>query len=86
MRSSCARQWLVVAALVAALLRHGLIPAADSNNVVQTRKDSQGNYIVGFTGPSLNVPAGAQAETSAVLYAGPKIQSELENPSRRVWS
>jgi len=57
------------------------IPAADSNNVVQTRKDSQGNYIVGFTGPSLNVPAGAQAETSAVLYAGPKIQSELKTLS-----
>lgn len=57
------------------------IPAADSNNVVQTRKDSQGNYIVGFTGPSLHVPAGAQAETSAVLYAGPKIQSELKTLS-----
>ena len=57
------------------------IPAADSNNVVQTRKDSQGNYIVGFTGPSLNVRSGAQAETSAVLYAGPKIQSELKTLS-----
>ncbi|MWV14806.1 membrane protein insertase YidC [Pseudomonas sp. L-22-4S-12] len=53
------------------------IPAKDSSNVVQTRKDSQGNYIIGFTGPTLSVAAGAQAETSAILYAGPKIQKHL---------
>ena len=53
------------------------IPEKDSNNTVQTRKDSQGNYIIGFTGPALNVPAGASAETSATLYAGPKTQKNL---------
>lgn len=53
------------------------IPAKDTSNVVQTRKDSQGNYIIGFTGPTLSVAAGAQAETSATLYAGPKIQKHL---------
>ncbi|MBD7976634.1 membrane protein insertase YidC [Serpens gallinarum] len=53
------------------------IPAADSNNLVQSRKDGQGNYILGFTGPALNVPAGAQAETGATLYAGPKSQDKL---------
>ncbi len=53
------------------------IPAKDTANSVQTRKDSQGNYIIGFTGPALNVPAGASAETSATLYAGPKIQKNL---------
>ena len=53
------------------------IPAKDTSNVVQTRKDSQGNYIIGFTGPTLSVAAGAQAETSAILYAGPKIQKHL---------
>ena len=53
------------------------IPAKDTANSVQTRKDSQGNYIIGFTGPVLNVPAGASAETSATLYAGPKIQKNL---------
>ena len=49
------------------------IPAKDTANSVQTRKDSQGNYIIGFTGPALNVPAGASAETSASsrLTAGP---------------
>lgn len=28
------------------------IPAKSDNNVVQTRKDSQGNYIIGYTGPA----------------------------------
>ena len=54
------------------------IPPKDSTNSVQARKDSQGNYIIGYTGPYLEVAAGAQAETSATLYAGPKIQEELE--------
>ena len=53
------------------------IPAKDTANTVQTRKDSQGNYIIGFTGPALNVPAGASVETSATLYAGPKTQKNL---------
>ncbi len=54
------------------------IPSKDASNLVQTRKDSQGNYIIGFTGPALNVPAGDTAHTSATLYAGPKIQDNLE--------
>ncbi|HSC82289.1 MAG TPA: membrane protein insertase YidC [Pseudomonas sp.] len=53
------------------------IPAKDTSNLVQTRKDPQGNYIVGFTGPSVSVAAGAKGETSAILYAGPKIQKYL---------
>jgi YidC/Oxa1 family membrane protein insertase len=57
------------------------IPSQDSTDVMQTRKDSQGNYIVGFTGPALNIPAGANAETSATLYAGPKIQQTLKELS-----
>lgn len=57
------------------------IPSKDSTNQVQTRKDSQGNYIVGFTGPAVQVAAGAQGETSAILYAGPKLQGYLETLS-----
>ncbi|PAU52273.1 membrane protein insertase YidC [Pseudomonas sp. PIC25] len=53
------------------------VPSKNDSNLVQTRKDSQGNYIIGFTGPALNVPAGASAETGAMLYAGPKIQGKL---------
>ncbi|ERH52463.1 membrane protein insertase YidC [Pseudomonas chengduensis] len=53
------------------------VPSKDSTNLVQTRKDSQGNYIVGFTGPSVQVAAGTQGETGAILYAGPKLQEHL---------
>ncbi|QXI28573.1 membrane protein insertase YidC [Pseudomonas vanderleydeniana] len=57
------------------------VPAKGDSNVVTTRKDSQGNYIIGYTGPSLNVAPGQKAEVSAVLYAGPKIQSVLKQLS-----
>ncbi|MDE3739428.1 MULTISPECIES: membrane protein insertase YidC [Pseudomonas] len=68
-----------------AWLQHYFVTAwvapKDQNNAIQTRKDSRGNYIVGFVGPSLNVPAGASAETSAILYAGPKTQDHLKELS-----
>ncbi|WP_027896321.1 membrane protein insertase YidC [Zestomonas thermotolerans] len=54
------------------------IPAKNENHSVQTRKDGQGNYIIGFTGPTLSVAPGSQAETGATLYAGPKIQKDLK--------
>jgi YidC/Oxa1 family membrane protein insertase len=54
------------------------VASKDQNNVIQTRKDSKGNSIVGLVGSSLNVPAGASAETSATLYAGPKTQDHLK--------
>lgn len=57
------------------------IPQAGDTNLVQTRKDSQGNYIIGFTGPAVSVAAGAQGETGATLYAGPKSQEQLEELS-----
>ena len=64
-----------------AWLQHYFVTAwvgsKDDNNSVQTRKDSQGNYIIGFTGPLLSVAAGASAETGAILYAGPKMQDKL---------
>ena len=64
-----------------AWLQHYFVTAwvaeKDASNSVQTRKDSQGNYIIGFTGPQLSVAAGASLETGATLYAGPKIQDKL---------
>ncbi|EPL15703.1 membrane protein insertase YidC [Pseudomonas sp. CF161] len=57
------------------------IPPKDENNVVLARKDSKGNYIIGFTGPALTVAPGAKAETSATLYAGPKSQAVLKELS-----
>jgi YidC/Oxa1 family membrane protein insertase len=53
------------------------VPSKDSSNQIQTRKDSQGNYIVGFTSSALQIPAGGKGETGAVLYAGPKLQEYL---------
>ena len=57
------------------------IPAKDSVNQVQTRKDSQGNYIVGFTGSALTIAPNAQGKVGATLYAGPKVQSTLKTLS-----
>ena len=54
------------------------IPAANSTNNVEGRKDSQGNYIIGFTSDTLSVPAGGQGATAMTLYAGPKIQEDLK--------
>ncbi|WP_213878081.1 membrane protein insertase YidC [Pseudomonas sp. dw_358] len=53
------------------------IPQKSDSNVMSTRKDSQGNYIIGFTGPTLTAAPGAKVETSSTLYAGPKIQDKL---------
>ena len=57
------------------------VPNKNDANQVSTRKDAQGNYIIGFVGPQLNVAAGASAETGATLYAGPKIQNKLKELS-----
>jgi len=57
------------------------IPSPDQTNQVQTRKDSQGNYIIGFTGSAVAVAPGSQGEIAATLYAGPKDQDRLEELS-----
>ena len=57
------------------------IPNKTDSNTVTTRKDSAGNYIIGFTGPPLTVAPGAKAETTATLYAGPKSQAVLKELS-----
>lgn len=57
------------------------IPSPEQTNQVQTRKDSQGNYIIGFTGSAVTVAPGSQGEIAATLYAGPKDQDRLEELS-----
>ena len=54
------------------------IPPKEDTHRVQTRKDRQGNYIIGFTSQDVVVPAGTQGEIGATLYAGPKVQEKLE--------
>ncbi len=64
-----------------AWLQHYFVTAwiadKDQTNQVMTRKDAQGNYIIGYTAPALNIPAGGKAEVGATLYAGPKDQDNL---------
>ncbi|CDZ95259.1 membrane protein insertase YidC [Pseudomonas saudiphocaensis] len=57
------------------------IPSPDQTNQVQTRKDSQGNYIIGYTGSAVSVAPGSTGEVAATLYAGPKDQDRLEELS-----
>ncbi len=57
------------------------IPAAGDSNNVMTRKDNQGNYIIGYTGPTLSAAPGGKVETTATLYAGPKVQDKLKELS-----
>jgi len=68
-----------------AWLQHYFVTAwiADKNsqNVLQTRKDSEGRYIVGFTGSTLVAAPGEKVQASATLYAGPKIQKRLKELS-----
>jgi len=68
-----------------AWLQHYFVTAwiADpsSQNQVQTRKDGEGRYIVGFTGAPLMVAPGQQGQADATLYAGPKIQKRLKELS-----
>ena len=57
------------------------VPTPDQTHQVSTRKDSKGNYIIGYTSPAMQIAAGGQAQASATLYAGPKIQSHLKQLS-----
>lgn len=65
-----------------AWLQHYFVTAwvadTEQTNQVTTRKDSKGNYIIGYTSPTMSVVAGEHAQTTATLYAGPKIQSHLK--------
>ena len=66
----------------AAMLQHYFIAAwvgdPEQVQVYNGRRLNDGNYAVGLVGPELAVPPGARAVASAKLYAGPKIQRQLE--------
>ncbi|MCO8109206.1 MULTISPECIES: membrane protein insertase YidC [Acinetobacter] len=46
---------------------------------LESRKSGDNMNIIGFTSPTINVPAGTVAEVDATFYSGPKIQSELKD-------
>lgn len=64
-----------------AMLQHyfvsAWIPNSDvSNNYFARERD--GNYFAGFVSPALTLASGEKGQTSAQLYIGPKVQTELE--------
>ena len=66
----------------AAILQHYFLTAwvgdPEEVNAYNGRRLGDGNYAVGFVGPELVIAPGAMASASAKLYAGPKIQRDLE--------
>ncbi len=46
---------------------------------LESRKSADDMNIIGFTSPTITVPAGTVAEVDATFYSGPKIQSELKD-------
>lgn len=64
-----------------AWLQHYFVSAwvsgSAGNDLIQTRKNSQGNYLITSTGPAIEIPSGGQGQAAATLFAGPKIQKHL---------
>ncbi len=54
-----------------------IAPAATLNHFT-TRRNSNGEYLLGFVGPDTVVSAGQQVQIDSALWAGPKDQYRLE--------
>ncbi|MPW43870.1 membrane protein insertase YidC [Acinetobacter guerrae] len=46
---------------------------------LESRKSADNMNLIGFTSPTINVPAGKTMTVDATFYSGPKIQSELKD-------
>ncbi len=66
-----------------AILQHYFLAAwiadPDQKNTYSGRKSRDGNYLVGYVAPRLEVPPGMIGQHSARIYLGPKTQSVLED-------
>ena len=65
-----------------AILQHyfasAWIPNQDVNNQLYTVTDSKNNVAsIGYRGPIVTIPAGAQETISSSLWTGPKLQNEM---------
>lgn len=58
------------------------VPAADTENTFTTRKNSAGEYLLGFVGPELQVQPGQTGQVESAFWAGPKDQYRLEEISQ----
>jgi len=55
------------------------VPVSDYPSLYQARKVSNKDiYLMGFTGPELNIAEGGEARTTLSFYAGPKNQHKLK--------
>ncbi|BFM18697.1 membrane protein insertase YidC [Maricurvus nonylphenolicus] len=54
------------------------VPEQSQNNTFNIYKNSQGLYLMGFTGPRVEVASGQQGELKSAFYAGPKDVYRLE--------
>lgn len=54
------------------------VPDQSQTNTFNIYKNSQGLYLMGFTGPRVEVAAGEQGELKSSFYAGPKDVYRLE--------
>lgn len=63
-----------------AIVQHYFVSAWTPTNFEATfySRSSGQDYFIGFNSPQIDVPAGKQATLEATLYAGPKVQKELE--------
>lgn len=57
------------------------IAPTDSVNSFSTRRNANGEYLLGFVGPDTTIPAGQQVTLDTALWAGPKDQYRLEEIS-----
>ena len=54
------------------------IAPTETVNAFSTRRNTNGEYLLGFLGPDTTIPAGQQVTLEAALWAGPKDQYRLE--------
>lgn len=57
------------------------IAPADTTNNFSIRRNANGEYLIGFTGPDISIPAGQQVSIDAGLWVGPKDQYRLNEIS-----
>ncbi len=54
------------------------VPQQDQINTYTTRKNTAGEYLIGFVGPAISVAPGELQTVEASFWAGPKDQNRLE--------
>jgi len=80
-RNSFAGGWM------AALQHHfvaAAVPPAGESYDYQLSLDADNDYVLGYRGPLVSVPAGGTHAFEEILFVGPKLQSQLETTGPRL--